>query len=184
MDIAFVHDFMHLRAAGDGHLPRQVLAEAFGTPKPGSSDRDIIIGAICDIFWDERASYVEQLREAYPNGGVLDIDHSTRAYICTREVRVSGVLKEVSDYCRELSQRMKSDDDTDYTVIILTDGWNAEAFDEYRNEFIAYAFGYDIWLHLLLATDFGLAELPFLPRDPSCRRDFELEESEEGQEQP
>ena len=184
MDIAFVHDFMHLRTTDDGHLPRQVLAETFGTSKPGSNGRDTIMRAICDIFWDERASYVEQLREEYPNGGVLDIDVSARAYICTGEVRVSGVLKEASDYCRKLSQRMKSDDDTDHTVIILTEEWNAEAFDEYRNEFIAYAFGYGIWLHLLLATDFGLAELPFLPRDPSCRRDFELEESEEGQEQP
>ena len=175
MDIDQIYDFIHLRAGNDGHLPRQVLAEVFKSGKGKGSQEEQLRQTIYNLFWDERSSYVEQLIECCGDN-VIKVDDSVIAY-CTKDVELTRTLEEIG----RISERMISLNTQPGTVrriVLVTDKWDGDSFASYRDRFIENAFRSGIWFQMLLVSDFGLAEIPFLPRDTSCRSDFEIEEAE------
>lgn len=55
--------------------------------------------------------------------------------------------------------------DEEKLVIILTDKWDSDVFGMYEKNFLRYAFRYRIHYIFLLFTEYGITNIPFLPKD-------------------
>ena len=67
------------------------------------------------------------------------------------------------DQSAKMARKYRNQPDVLKTVIIVTDYWDPKQFKEYEKEMLQYALKDGIWYIFLLATDYGVTQIPFLP---------------------
>ena len=82
--------------------------------------------------------------------------------VCRGKMTLRGFLEEVLARSKRMLQTFPNEKKT---VIILTDKWDATIFRKYEKIFLNYALQYEVCYIILLVTDYGITDIPFLPRD-------------------
>lgn len=76
---------------------------------------------------------------------------------------MKATLGKMMDQSAKMARKYRNQPDVLKTVIIVTDYWDPKQFKEYEKEMLQYALKDGIWYIFLLATDYGVTQIPFLP---------------------
>ena len=77
---------------------------------------------------------------------------------------LKAVLSAILEQCQRMSQRFNRNEVK--TVLLLTTKWDSLLFrNDYEKAFLHYAAYENVIFTFMLATDYGLSEIPFLPWD-------------------
>ena len=82
--------------------------------------------------------------------------------VCRGKQNLGGVLQVVERQCKKMSKECKDDKKGS---LIITDKWDPEAFRKHEKKLLKYASEEGIWIVILLVTEYGYTQIPFLPND-------------------
>ncbi len=103
----------------------------------------------------------------YPFGEKTNITYSKFIGICRGEECFERFFEEI---VLPQIERMKKigEENSDKTILLIFDKWNQTKFEKYEVDLLNAAFKNNIWTVMLLATNYGIVQIPFLPgyRDP------------------
>lgn len=95
--------------------------------------------------------------------------------ICRGKEKLGHFLEEVLAKSWKMQRKYPHEEKT---VIILTDKWDNATFKKHEKIFLKYAVQNEIRYIILLITDYGITEIPFLPKNPATLRAIQFEDIE------
>ena len=106
------------------------------------------------------------LYNTYPFG-TLGVLQPRLLAICRGKMKLRHFLEEVLAKSWRMQKKFSNEEKM---VIILTDKWDATTFRKHEKAFLNYALQYEVRYIILLLTDYGITEIPFLPKDLAILR--------------
>ncbi len=91
--------------------------------------------------------------------------------VCRGKMKLAEPLNAIMSHSRKMKKELSANQNK--LVILLTDKWNVEEFRKYEQDFINHAINDRIWYVIILVTDYGYAQIPFLPNDRNALQPFE-----------
>ena len=101
----------------------------------------------------------------WPYGTLQDTVYPGFLAVCRGKQGLGGVLQIVERQCKRMTTVCK---DERKGILIITDKWDSETFRKHEKKLLKYAVHDNIWIVILLVTEYGYIQIPFLPN----RRDW------------
>ena len=92
--------------------------------------------------------------------------------VCRGKSTLPGILRKIKGQCSKIVKKYPGKD-TEKIVVLLTDKWDTNTFEKYDKVFLNHALKDNFSFIILLVTEYGYTQIPFLPNDrhmlDSCR---------------
>ena len=101
----------------------------------------------------------------YPAKNKTDEIYPNFLCICRDETRLSTALSKIRMITDKMVNKYGDNSSPLKNVMLITDKWDRNTFDKYKNDFLYKAKVYNIWFVILLICGEELQQIPFLPND-------------------
>lgn len=145
--------------------------------------------------YDEYNTLDDKLDEVIENPRALGYGHELLIYpskkktdevfpnflcICREETRLATAFSQIKSVGDKMAEKYGNNSSLLKNIILITDKWNGNTFDKYKQDFLYKAKKYNIWLVIFLICGEELQQIPFLPNDDRMNPDAlpELEDIE------
>ena len=111
----------------------------------------------------------------YPLGKKDEELHPEYLAICRGNETLNHYLKAVDKHLQEMEVRIEMRSGragVESVVFLLTDKWDPKVFDKFGSSLTSHFIKGNMWIVILLVTDYGVAQIPFLPNDEATRSDL------------
>ncbi len=111
----------------------------------------------------------------YPIGKKDEELHPEFLAICRGNETLNHYLKAVDKHLQTMEIRIEMRAGRvgkESVIFMLTDKWDPKVFDKFSSQFTSHFLKGNMWIVILLVTDYGVAQIPFLPNDEETRSDL------------
>ena len=130
--------------------------------------------SICNMNKYKYDALIQQINldfNTFPFGFKTDDEvYSRFVAFCRGDDTLVKIFNEILKQSEKIYRKYEYDQYADKTVMIVTDKWDVSTFRKYEKRLLENAINKDVWCIILLATDYGYTEIPFLPHDRDAFR--------------
>lgn len=156
------------------HVDREILNHDKNA-SPLKNIDDILEGQTkVDAKIDEKPWY-----NTWPFGTPTEEVCSKFLAVCRGKRKLKETFDIVVQQGKKIAKHHPISHGQDKTVMILADKWDYDTFRKYEKELLNHAIQDGIWYIFLFVTDYGYAQIPFLPNDRNALKYLEGEKIED-----